>query len=167
MKNYQAFPGEIYQRTAYQSGQPSFLRNYTDQQILALEDIFLSRGLKQLTVPSQVAGRELVVSMVELFYHTGRVACLTANGSGLPERVTRIFEEMAVSGCLAFANRDIDSFLLEQFYYDVVWVECSDQLLAMPWFGYFESKLLEFNMSATCPIIFVMCDDTQLLTAGE
>ena len=162
MKNHYASPGET-----YQCRQPSFLRNYTDQQILALEDIFLSRGINQLTVPTQAVGRELVVSMVASLYGTGRVACLTANGSGLPERVTRIFEDMAVSGCFAFSNHDIDTFLLEQFYYDVVWVECSDQLLAMPWFGYFESKLLEFNIAATCPIIFVMYNNTRLLTAGE
>lgn len=154
------------------SGSPSGavsspLHFYSEQQILDLEDAFLSPGLKHITVATPVTGRELVLSLVSSLYPCARVACLTTHSESLPLRVIRMFDEMAFSGSFGFSCREIDSFLLEQFYYDVLWVECSSDLLAMPWFSYLQNRLLDFNFGATMPILFVFYDTPSLLTQSS
>jgi len=69
--------------------------------------------------------------------------------------VVSLYDEMAFSGALAFAHNRLENFLLESFYYDFVWIECSQELLRKPWFEFFEQKLIVHNFATSTPILFI------------
>jgi len=129
--------------------------HFSEHDILDLQELFLSPGMHELTVPNIAAGRELMSSVLTAFNCFPRIACLTTASLPLPAHVTHLHDEMALHGALAFSNHQLDSFLLEHFYYDFLWIEVTPELLQSAWYPYFQLKLIDFNLAMTLPIIAV------------
>lgn len=134
----------------------------SEHEILELQDLFLTPGFNYLELPSSEAGRELVTSFLNSLQHYSQIACLTTRPEALPQATTSLHDEMAFSGALALSHSRLDAFLLEQFHYDFLWIECTPDLLESPWYGYFEQKLSDFNIAATTPVLLVSYRDSQL-----
>jgi hypothetical protein len=134
------------------------LSNFSEQDILELQDVFLTPGFNYLSVPSVVQGRRIIRSVLDSLNCFSPVACLTTNSIKLRSDIISLYDEMALAGALALSHSALESFLLEQFNYDFLWIECSYELMQAPWFCYFEQKLLDFNIAAQQPILFVEYD---------
>ena len=130
------------------------------EDILELQDLFLSPGFNHLHVPTVAQGREVVAAVLAALPHLTRVAYLSLDPTALPEwgRTTSIgslYEELAFAGALALSHSALEMFLLEQFAYDFVWIECTQELLDSSWYCYFEAKVVEFNIPHEMPILCI------------
>lgn len=133
----------------------SLLQLVSEHEILELQDLFLTPGFNYLTVPSVQAGRELISSFLHSLQHYSQIACLSAGSAELPRDISSLHDEMAFYGALALSHNALESFLLEQFHYDFLWIESSPELMQTAWYGYFEQKLSDFNIASTMPILVV------------
>lgn len=130
------------------------LDRLSDQQILAFQDLFLTPGIHHIDVESLADGRIFIHTFLGSFAANKHVACLTTCGEFLAPTIIRLYDDLALAGSLSLSS-SLESFLLEEFYYDFVWVECTPELLATPWFWHFEQKLSDFNLDETLPILVV------------
>ena len=135
---------------------------FSEQEILDLQDLFLTYGCNYLTVPTMGQGREIISLFLASFQCFSRTACLTTQPALLDDSVVRLHDELALDGALAFDHHRLDDFLLNKFYYDFLWIECSDDLIQAPWFYYFEKKLIDYNIAQSMPILFVSYKDTSI-----
>jgi hypothetical protein len=134
---------------------------FSELEILQLQDLFLIYGCHYLTVPTMAYGRAIISLFLESLRFS-RVGCLTTSSSALPSFVAGLHDELAFEGALAFDHHLLDEFLLNTFYYDFVWIECTEDLLKEPWFYYFEQKLHNYNLGASMPIVFVSYKDAAI-----
>jgi hypothetical protein len=132
----------------------------SEQEILDLQDLFLTHGYHYLNVSSHGQGRALISLFLESLQSNffSRIACLTMSPAALPDGIASLHDELALHGALAFDHHRLDEFLLNEFYYDFVWIECSRELTQSPWFYYLEKKLVDYNIGLHTPIVFVQHD---------
>lgn len=134
----------------------------SEQEILNLQDLFLTYGYNHLAAASIIEARALISLFIASFHNFSRIACLTTSSLALPDATIKLHEELALNGALAFDHHRLDEFLLNNFYYDFLWIECSDELMQAPWFSYFEKKLHDYNITASMPILFVTLKDSAI-----
>lgn len=128
----------------------------TERQILAFQDLLVTNGIHYIDVDSFSDARRFVASFTHMLGSSKRIACLTTANPPLDSDVISLYDDLALAGSctnLPQASISLETFLLQEFYYDFVWVECTSELLEKPWFWHFEQKLSEFNLGATFPIL--------------
>lgn len=125
----------------------------SERQILDFQDLFLTNGIHYIDVESFSDARRFVASFLDSLASTKRIGCLTTLGDSLEPRVIRLYDDLALAGTLTTSPLSLETFLLEEFYYDLLWVECTTDLLSTPWFWYFERKLTDFNLGASFPVL--------------
>lgn len=138
------------------------VQRLSEQEILDLQELFLTYGYNHLSASSLGQARTLISLFVETLHSFSRIACLTTSSLALSDNVCRLHDELALHGALAFDHRQLDEFLLNSFYYDFLWIECSDDLMQAPWFSYFEKKLHDYNIASSMPILFVTVKDSAI-----
>jgi len=133
---------------------PILIQNpLTESSILELQDTFLTNGFHHIKVKDIESGRSLISTFLDSLglYHD--VACLTAAGHEfLDPLVTHLHFG---SKNIDEADKELEYFFIEHFYYDFLWIETSQELDVQPWYPLFKTKLNEFNVNHGAPIIFM------------
>lgn len=130
-------------------------QSISEYDILELQEIFLTYGLHSIKVPSISFGRDLVIRFLDSLHCYSNIACLSLSARPLRTSVVNLYEELGLSGALAHSHTNLETFLLEHFYYDFLWIEMTQELDEAPWYWYFEQKLLDFNLIKTLPVVIV------------
>lgn len=96
----------------------------TEQQILELQDLFLTNGIHYLYVSSFEEGRTLIYDFLNALRCHTHVACATNYGHTLP---STIFDLQSYLDSFDFFNNqnvhEFQNFLNEEFDFDFVWIE--------------------------------------------
>ncbi len=124
---------------------------FSEQEIIELNDVFLTHGIHDITVSDIAAGRTLIDTFLSSLNYYNNVACLTASDIPLRSSIFDIYSEVA--------GGDLEEFFLEQFYFDFLWIEVSPTLTETAWFLNFELKLLSFNMDQLLPVIILSYEE--------
>lgn len=127
----------------------------SEYDILELQEIFLTYGFHSLVVPSLPFGRDLTIRFLDSLNCYSNIACLSLSSRPLRSSVINVYEELGFSGALVHSGTTIETFLLDQFYYDFLWIEMTQELDEAPWYWLFEQKLLEFNLFKALPIVII------------
>ena len=122
-----------------------FVAPFSEQDILDLNDAFLTNGIHDITVPSIHAGRGLISTFLSSLNYYSNVACLTAHDVPHDPTIFDIYSEVAGSS--------LEEFFVENFYFDFMWIEALPELTSTVWFTDFEQRLLSFNIDHILPII--------------
>lgn len=124
----------------------------TEDDILVLQEGFLVNGFHHVQVSDVKNGREFIKAFLRSLDCYHNVACLTIDSLSDERGVTDLYRELCeyarektVKGCL-------DEFFVEQFYYDFLWIECSDRLAQEFELEAFIQKLLHLKLTNTLPI---------------
>lgn len=126
---------------------------FSECDIIELHDTFLTNGLHMLTVRNLAMGRSVVSILLESLNCFSTVACLTLSRAPLKPTICNLYDELIFNGALCLKDDALETFLLEEFYYDFLWIEATPALVESPWFLHFESTLIKFNLVTTMPII--------------
>lgn len=130
-------------------------QSISEYDILELQEIFLTYGLHSLKVPTLPFGRDLIIQLLDSLHCYSNVACLSLSSRPLRPSMVDLYAELGLAGALAHSHTMLETFLIEHFYYDFLWIEMTQELDEAPWYWYFEQKLLDFNLIKTLPIIIV------------
>jgi len=131
---------------------------FSDTDILDLQDAFLKNGLHYIKVDDIGSGRALITLFLKSlnFYHN--VAAVTMSSKPLGESVTDLYGELIIGGHLdANAAYKLEEFFLEEFYYDFVWVEATENFLKSSWAAEFFRQMEQFKLDQLIPILIVSC----------
>lgn len=123
----------------------------TEEQILDLQEIFLTNGIHYITTPSFHNGRKLVYEFLEALRCYQSPACFTANGNTLKKST------LDLRVCLS--KKNWDSFFVEEFNNDFLWIEY-DEMIYHDSIS-LEKKIRELRFDCQLPIlIFLPLDKT-------
>ena len=137
----------------------------TDNNILELQEKFLTNGLHHITVPTIADGRALIftfLNSLSFILHT--VACVTTNDITLPVDIISIHEQLSASENFNMSHTDyMQKFFFKQFYYDFIWVEMSSSLTNSEWYTDFEKNFLDLNMHKNTPMLIISYEDDRII----
>lgn len=129
----------------------------TEQDIIELHSMCMLEGFHAITVPNLEAGRSMMQTLLASldFYHA--VAALSIQGDEpLPTSVADLFQLLEGNQRAKLADIDIlESFFLEHFNYDFLWVEACPELLRMPWYLAIQQTIQKFNIHNEIPIFII------------
>jgi hypothetical protein len=116
----------------------------SEQQILELQDLFLTNGVHHISVPSMKEGRALIYKFLDALRYYQSVACFSIDGGTLKKSILDVHKQLA--------QKEVDHFFVEEFRSDFLWLEQEgihqDCLLL-------EKKLCQFGFDNYMPIIIL------------
>ena len=124
----------------------------TENDILELEDKFLSKGFQYIKVKNIKQGRSLINVFLESLNCYKNPALLTVSSEPMSGEVVDLYEKIQSNP----DNMDWGEFLLEEFFYDFLWIEATKDLLKNDWFSAFEQKIEDFRIDKEIPILVVV-----------
>lgn len=138
----------------YDQGAWVVKRPLTEEDILELHDLFLTNGIHHIKVDDLAAGRSLMHTLLTSLNCYHAMAVLTLEPLSIEPSTCDVYQELVRSNFLSDAQA-IDTFFLEQFYFDFMWIEMSQDLAASEWFAEFEQKMIEYKLETHLPIVVV------------
>ena len=129
--------------------------------ILDLQEKFLSNGIHHITVQNVQFGRELVYRFLNSIncYHENAVLSLCPQASNyFCSQVDTLFSDIyydLLQGGYTDENKNLgfNDFFVEQFYYDFMFIEASQDLLDSSWFLKFFSSIKNNEIDQHMPIL--------------
>lgn len=118
----------------------------SEQQILELQDLFLTNGVHHIGVPSIKEGRALIYKFLDALRCYQSIACFTIDGNTLKKQIFDLRQKIA--------QKDLDHFLIEEFTNDFLWLEQD-----MPMYQdciLLEKKLCQLGFDQQIPIIILL-----------
>lgn len=98
--------------------------NFTDDQILELQDIFLTNGMHHITMCSYKEGRELIYTFLDALNCYSNIGCLTSDSASLRFDVIDIYSELFKRTNDKTINTiDLQNFLINELALNFIWIE--------------------------------------------
>lgn len=133
---------------------------FIEQEILKLQENFLKNGFHYVQIPDAESGRMLIKTFLTSLGCYHNVAHLTLDQMAQMCAVTDLYGELvAYAGEHSMVER-LDEFMVEQFFYDFLWIELSEQLSQKQWFEVFKRKLIDLHIVDTLPIMLLCNTET-------
>ena len=127
---------------------------FSDGDILDLQDAFLNNGIHYMQVDDIQSGRSLINLFLQSLNHYHNVASLTTSSSLLTAGTADLYSELILGGHLTQPDPcALEDFFLDQFDYDFMWIETSDELFSTPWFISFFKQLTQCKLNQLIPIL--------------
>ena len=133
--------------------------NLNEQEILLLQDVFLTNGLHTVYAPTIATGRKRIDAFLQSLPMYTYTACVTTQEyTTLPAQSIDVYALLQRTQC---SEQDIEEFFINQAYFDCMWIEMSPDLLEKPWFEHF-CKFLKLY-SQKMPVIKVYYEKTGIV----
>jgi len=125
----------------------------TEDDILYLQDLFLTNGMHAISVPDVKTGRSIMHSMLQSLNYYQMAACMTRMQTPpLEESITDICSQLARAGH-ELCYEEVEHFYIEEFFGDFLWIEFSPQLVDTPLLAHSFHALNVLEMFRKIPII--------------
>ncbi len=133
---------------------------FSDKDILEIQEKFLSNGFQYLKSQNIGQGRKIIYTFLQSLATYHDIACLTLDPHPLIEGITDLYMELCGGGYLnAFDPHYFEEYLIEQFYFDFVWIEATRSLLISTWFEQIKEKMLEAGINEQIPILVFVYEE--------
>lgn len=128
-------------------------QQWSEDDILYLEDIFLTPGFHKIKVDDVNKGRSLVYILLQSLHCYQEVACLSCLKIPLKKTITDIYM-ILLRLCQVHEYHDaVELYFLEYFQAQVLWIELSDELFEDPIMYCALQVIHDFNIMHSAPII--------------
>jgi len=131
----------------------------SDKDILIFEEKLLNSGFQFLRVPTMQLGRNWISTFLDtlLLYH--EVGCLSADAIEDDKNIIDMYEQLTDCGYLSTLNNArLEDFFMNHFYYDFIWIELDEIMVAKAWFNTFIEGLELHGISHRIPVLIVSSD---------
>ncbi len=129
---------------------------YSEQDIIRLQEIFLTNGWHCLQVQNLHEGRSVINTMLYSLNYYHDIACLTLRDYPLLDSVCfDVYLHALEKGCLDSDPYDLNSFFLDYFFADFLWIEETEELVASQWYGPFLQSLHDVQIEKHIPVIML------------
>ncbi len=131
---------------------PWFNDPITETEILILQDKFLTNGFQSIQVKDITAGRALIQTFLASFTMYCNVACVSLEQESLHTDMFNIYYELETSKNV---DLTLEQFLIDQFYFDFIWIEETPSLLSKSWYQEFKNLIIGHKLDQHLPIIIL------------
>lgn len=138
------------------------LAAFSEQEIIFLQDIFMTSGFHHLRVNNVTVGRQILEMFLESLHYFEQVTALTVQHEPLPNTVQDLYYELLESQYINLhgtISNDLSDFFITQFNADFVWIEASAELLAAPWFTKVQRALSDIIAEHPIPILVISYEE--------
>jgi hypothetical protein len=129
---------------------------FSEDDILELQDLFLSNGVHYIKVDDIQSGRFLMQQFLQSLDCYHNVACLSTSIEPLDPSVVDLYSELMVGG---YFDKDsmvcLEEFFLAQFNFDFLWLESLNPGHEASWLQKILKHVKNFKLEHKLPIIFV------------
>jgi len=125
----------------------------SEHDIFDLQDKFLTPGFHYVKASDIKFGRTIINKFLSLLYCYNEIAVLTAADLPLANHITDIHYTLLKEGYLSSSFFELEDFFIEQFYYDFMWIEVSQELIQTKWFSDFFEKMIHFTLIQNIPVL--------------
>lgn len=129
-------------------------KTINEEQILALQDLFLESGFHEITVSTLQQGRELIYTLLNALRCYSSIGCITQQKLPLKNNVFDIFEYLEFYGFCSDSHQ-LDLFFTQECEFDFIWIEYTK---TQPWNIDFENALRNAKIDHNIPIICLISD---------
>jgi len=148
---HETIPCQFQRENAHFVSQP-----LCEEDILCLQELFLSNGWHCISVDDIHAGRSMVSTMLYSLNYYHDIACLTvAEQQPLDSRCCDLYTKLLEKGHLDSQSYDIEEFFLEDFYADFLWIEETEELKDAAWYNHFLQTVHDLKIDNHMPIILL------------
>lgn len=124
----------------------------SEHSLLYVQNLFTTPGFHSLYVKNVQMGRTIIESQLQALQWYHSVGCLGTHANQIFSYAHNIIHEFEHQ----IINKElIESFFLEKFYYDFLWIEFTKELTAITWIRDFKEQLSLYRLDNTIPIISV------------
>ena len=126
----------------------------SEKDMIDVSDAFLTNGFHHIQVASTIQARQLIMTFLNTvnYYHNAGYLGLDQwpeNG----EKMVDVYATLKMDGWLDHAPMRLPEFLCNHLYCDFLWVEATQELMAMDWFRIFDELLYEQQFDKVMPIV--------------
>lgn len=128
---------------------------WSEDDILYLEDIFLTSGLHTINVRNVESGRTLMYTFLQSMLSRPLAACLTNQKIPLKKPIEDMYKTVQ-NLCKKHEFKDaVEIYFLEYFQAHLVWIESSDDFLQDPLVYYALQVIYDLEIVNNSPIIML------------
>lgn len=138
-------------RTVASTSSRYLLRGFSEQDIIALQDVFMTNGMHDVTVTDIAQGRAMISTFVKALNYHQTIACLSMTRASLDPEIFDIYKILQAGGPIT--SQKLFDFFLEEFTFDLLVIENSKEVMRAPWFIDFQQQMIEFRFETMIPII--------------
>lgn len=117
----------------------------SEQQILELQDLFLTNGIHHISVPTLKEGRALIYKFLHALNCYQSIACFTIDGISLKKSILDLHSQLL--------QKNWDHFFVEEFTNDFLWIEQDNIIYQNSLL--LEEKLCQLGFDQYLPIIIL------------
>jgi hypothetical protein len=126
----------------------------SDNDILEIQEKFLSNGFHYLKWQNAKQGRTMMYCFLDSLSRYHDVACLTIDPFPMRETITDMYTELYDGGYLRPGESYyLEEYFIERFYFDFIWIEATPKLLASNWFQDVKHKIIDLGIDQQIPIV--------------
>lgn len=122
----------------------------TELDVLYLSMIFTTKGVHHIRASDELSSRLLIQNVLSSLQWYHQIAFISTADDQLDfadniiARLPKQIDELA-----------IETFFLEEFYYDFIWIELTQDLQKEQWLALFQEKLQSFQIDQIIPIVII------------
>lgn len=124
---------------------------FTEQEIIAVNDILLSNGLHTVTLKNKTVGCKIIDTFLSLLNCYENIYWLGLKGS-TPAGTINVYELLWHQGCFQ-DHAALQELMATQFYPSCLVIEVSDALESQVWYKEFYLSLQENHLLENIPVI--------------
>jgi len=133
-----------------------FRESFSEMEIIALNDLLLTNGFHTITVKNRTVGRRIIETFLSLLNYYSQIAWLSIDQAP-PVDMVNLAKLLQEKTYLAYPCVDkFIAFLSEDFFANMLIIECSDNLLHSNWYAKFEQASYETGLYETMPLVHIM-----------
>jgi hypothetical protein len=123
----------------------------SDENVLALQDYFLTTGLHIFRVPNAVVGRALIDVFINASGH--RVGLLSTDY--VPSAYFNVYHDLLMHDALT-KDGGLEDYILTSVSWDVLVIEGTPELFQSSWYGQFEQLLIDYEIITKIPVFVLL-----------
>ena len=128
---------------------------FSEDDILYLQDLFLTPGTHQIVVDNFSKIREIISQILQSLQYYHKIACLSFVNLSLEPKICDMVQVLMSEDYFVSKER-FALFFLDHFDFDFLWIEETPELLDSIWYEQFKQHLNNFNFNRSIPIIKVV-----------
>jgi len=126
----------------------------SEQDIIELQDQFLTNGFHYITVETIEQGRKVIDTFLSSLNYYQDVGYLSLANQQTVNDAENIYRQLKADGC--FESMRYDEFFIERWHYDFMWIEAIEPLWHLSWFKKLYQQLVDGSFEESLPIFIVL-----------
>lgn len=138
----------------HSTGPQIYTNKLSNNDILTLQDIFLTKGLHPLHADSLETGRSIIYTIVQSLHYYETIGCITVNQQlPLANPIINVYQDAYDRFGSSYTLEDIETMFLDYWFIEYAWIEHSQSSLSDPLYNACTRVMRNLGIIEHIPVI--------------